>query len=456
MNTKIFSFAKSFAKSFAYSVAVSMITMCSSTAWAQLYYIPFELDFPPEVNRLGLGYSLGVDANKVYIGDIGNRFLPDTTPSAVYQYDLNTFSILQTYSPVGHPWRDLYGYSLEYYDGVLLVGAVLAENDFGFRRGKAYLISPVNGSILHTFDENTNSTNLSNFGYNLSINDVAVVIGATGYNPDFAGRVFVYNAANNALVTSLIPEPGTGDTNYGQVVDHNDDYLVVSAPGSRFDAIGGAVYVYDFVTGELLHRITPPAPDPNGAAHFGVAMDLEGDKLLIGSGDFAPDGLRSKVFVYDLTTGAVDATLTNDSGTIFDRFGQSISVEGNIAVISASYDSDVGPTAGAVYIFDLNTYEMIDKVYPTNVTRHRSFGRQVKIQDGTILATSFLNNTGNLDDRAVHVLYSYCKADINLDGMINFFDVSAMLKFAVDFDQNGVFNFFDISSFLQSYQSDCP
>lgn len=55
-----------------------------------------------------------------------------------------------------------------------------------------------------------------------------------------------------------------------------------------------------------------------------------------------------------------------------------------------------------------------------------------------------------------------CPADLNQDGVLNFFDVSAFLTAysnedpAVDFDGNGQFNFFDVSAFLTSYGTGCP
>jgi len=55
-----------------------------------------------------------------------------------------------------------------------------------------------------------------------------------------------------------------------------------------------------------------------------------------------------------------------------------------------------------------------------------------------------------------------CAADLNSDGDLNFFDVSAFLgAFAAmdpisDFDSNGEFNFFDVSSFLAAFAGGCP
>ncbi|MBO6740428.1 MAG: hypothetical protein JJ916_11265 [Phycisphaerales bacterium] len=55
-----------------------------------------------------------------------------------------------------------------------------------------------------------------------------------------------------------------------------------------------------------------------------------------------------------------------------------------------------------------------------------------------------------------------CPADLNNDGMLNFFDVSAFLTAynamdpAADFTNDGMFNFFDVSAFLQAYNMGCP
>lgn len=53
-------------------------------------------------------------------------------------------------------------------------------------------------------------------------------------------------------------------------------------------------------------------------------------------------------------------------------------------------------------------------------------------------------------------------ADMNADGSLNFFDVSAFLvafsngDFAADFTNDGIFNFFDVSAFLAAFGGGCP
>jgi hypothetical protein len=55
-----------------------------------------------------------------------------------------------------------------------------------------------------------------------------------------------------------------------------------------------------------------------------------------------------------------------------------------------------------------------------------------------------------------------CPQDINEDGTLNFFDISAFLSAfsaldpVADFNNDGTFNFFDISTFLSAFSAGCP
>ncbi|MGJ8637162.1 MAG: hypothetical protein ACSHX5_09990 [Phycisphaerales bacterium] len=51
---------------------------------------------------------------------------------------------------------------------------------------------------------------------------------------------------------------------------------------------------------------------------------------------------------------------------------------------------------------------------------------------------------------------SDCPADLNEDGLLDFFDISFFLSNSVDFNEDTVFDFFDISAFLGAYGAGCP
>jgi len=67
-----------------------------------------------------------------------------------------------------------------------------------------------------------------------------------------------------------------------------------------------------------------------------------------------------------------------------------------------------------------------------------------------------------IDNLSITRSTASCAADINSDGVLNFFDVSAFLSaFAAadliaDFTDDGQLNFFDVSAFLNAFSAGCP
>ncbi len=439
------------------ALVASLVTTLSP---AQYYYIPFRVPDHPAVNPINLGLDFGADANEFYIAGRGFTAGDDTSPGAVYKFDRNTYQYLQTYAPIDHPWDDFFGWAMDYYDGSLFVSAPYAQNTSGADNGAVYIINPFNGSLVHTFNEPTTDTPFGFYGTSMSVDDVNYFIGALQYGPTQQGSVFVYVAANNLLVATLSPDPKTSDIRYGDSIEHNTSYLAVSAPGYALDNIEGAVYVYDYNTGGLLYRLTCPTPDTNGTSNFGNDILLVDDRLFVSVGDSAPFNIRGRIYVYDLTTGNhIDTLLPPDTGDIFARFGYSMSAEGNIGVFSCERDNSTVLNGGAVYIYNLDTLEVIDKVNTPMLNRDfMQFGMDVKIQDGTIFASAIDPRETDIltNKRVVYILERFCRPDITLDGDLNFLDVSAFLKLAIDYNEDGSFNFLDISAFLQSFAEGCP
>ena len=85
----------------------------------------------------------------------------------------------------------------------------------------------------------------------------------------------------------------------------------------------------------------------------------------------------------------------------------------------------------------------------------------VSDEDGVVDATPGDNWVSGINP--IFVLgTAVCDADLNGDGELNFFDVSAFLSAfsagdpAGDFNGDGQFNFFDVSAFLQAFAAGCP
>jgi len=74
----------------------------------------------------------------------------------------------------------------------------------------------------------------------------------------------------------------------------------------------------------------------------------------------------------------------------------------------------------------------------------------------------FTNFDIQVDNISIRSIAPPCALDMNGDGNLNFFDVSAFLAAfgasdpAADFNGDGAFNFFDVSDFLSAFSAGCP
>ncbi|MFG0246393.1 MAG: GC-type dockerin domain-anchored protein [Phycisphaerales bacterium JB052] len=79
----------------------------------------------------------------------------------------------------------------------------------------------------------------------------------------------------------------------------------------------------------------------------------------------------------------------------------------------------------------------------------------------TFAATGFELKTGELRTVIIQTS-SACPADMNGDGVLDFFDVSAFIAAltaqdtAADLNNDGLYNFFDVSAFLSAFAAGCP
>lgn len=82
--------------------------------------------------------------------------------------------------------------------------------------------------------------------------------------------------------------------------------------------------------------------------------------------------------------------------------------------------------------------------------------------EAMIMGGGFNSADGMSAIHVVSLLSTGCQADLNNDGQLNFFDVSAFLTAlanqdsAADFTGDGQWNFFDVSAFLAAFAAGCP
>ena len=99
-------------------------------------------------------------------------------------------------------------------------------------------------------------------------------------------------------------------------------------------------------------------PSPNDNDLFGQSVSLNGGLALVGASLDATTGSGSgQAYIYNAATGTLLHTLSNPGTppTANDNFGQSVSLSGNLALVGAQNDDTGATNAGAAYLFNATT-----------------------------------------------------------------------------------------------------
>ena len=101
----------------------------------------------------------------------------------------------------------------------------------------------------------------------------------------------------------------------------------------------------------LLQILSNPTPEISD--RFGTAVAASAEFLVVGAnGDDSYATDAGAAYLFDATTGGLLRTFNNPTPAASDGFGNSVAVSGNWVVVGASGDDTGATNAGAAYLFD--------------------------------------------------------------------------------------------------------
>jgi hypothetical protein len=340
---------------------------------------------------------------------------------ASFFYRTNT---LDNPNPFGTSDNDNFGYSVAISGDYAIVGAIGEDDAGGTVSGKAYIFNVTTGALVHTLNNpNPFGTSVGDlFGYSVAISNNYAIVGArdegdAGGND--SGKAYIFDVTTGALVHTLNnPNPfGTsaGDR-FGQVVAISGDRAVVGVPNED-DAGGtgsGKAYIFNVTTGALVHTLNNPnAYSFATQDFFGGEVAISGNYAIVGAtGEDDAGGRDSgKAYIFNVTTGALVHTLNNPNafGTSEeDRFGRSVSISGNYAIVGTSSEDDASGTfSGKAYIFNVTTGALVHTLNNPNAfgtSASDSFGWSVAISSNYAIVGAYQeDNTGNNDSGKAYI-----------------------------------------------------
>lgn len=239
-------------------------------------------------------------------------------------------------------------------------------------------------------------------GFAATDGNVAVIGDSVAFG--FLGAAYVYRKGPDGPddwtfeATLVSPNPSTTD-GYGRSVAVGGNIIVVSAHNADAPAFhSGAAYIfrYDPKTMQWSLEATLTATDSDSVDRFGWSVDIEGDVALIGARSDDNNGVTNAgaayIFRYNsqLKQWIEEAKLTDPNVDEGDLLGFSVSISGDVALVGAPVNEDAGGGTGAAFIFrhdpdNPSKWILEQQLQAFDAQFAAAFGRSVSLQGDVAL-----------------------------------------------------------------------
>ena len=295
---------------------------------------------------------------------------------------------------------DRFGLSVSVSGDTAVVG-VPWDDDNGIDSGSAYVY--VRDGLSWTEEAKLTASDGAaddEFGCSVSVRGDTAVVGAYGGDDNGPGSgsayVFVRSGSLWTEQAKLTAADGAAGDRFGWSVSVSGDTAIV---GARYDDDNGddsgSAYVFVRSGSVWTEQAKLTASDGAAGDYFGSSVSVSGDTAVVGAYWDDDNGDRSgSAYVYVRSGSSPSLTWTEQvkllpgDGAADDRFGCSVSVSGDMAVVGAPYDDDNGTDSGSAYVFvrSGSTWTERAKLLPGDGAAEDWFGTSVSVSGDTAVA----------------------------------------------------------------------
>jgi hypothetical protein len=208
------------------------------------------------------------------------------------------------------------------------------------------------------------------FGQSVSISGDDAIVGAflKDGNGDNTGSAYVYSRSDTTWTetTKLTASDAAGAAQFGiQVSISGDDVIVGAFLDDDNGSDSGSAYIFSRSGATWSETAKLTASDGAPGDFFGYSVSIfdtstvaaagfsgSGHYAIVGAVALNQDSLNGSAYIFKRsdTTWSQTAKLTATDGAAKDRFGFSVSISGNHAIVGARDDDDDGESSGSAYI----------------------------------------------------------------------------------------------------------
>ena len=324
---------------------------------------------------------------------------------------------------------DWFGYSVSIDGNKAIVGSYLDDDDLSGgnnleNAGSVYIFELSEGvwvesAKLVPSDRNANDR----FGCRVGISGNVVVVGAFLEDEDAsggatmtdAGAAYIFELSGGVWTekAKLVASDRAAGDRFGFGVSISGNRAIIGAYKESHNGANGnnaseagAAYIFESIGGIWTETAKLTASDAGPVNWFGYSLSIDGNKAVVGAYRKSENSVSAAgagaAYVYELSGGIWSETtklLASDIGSQ-DRFGWSVSINGNRILVGATQnDDDVSggnnlSNAGAAYVFDLNggTWSETAKLVASDRATLDQFGSSVAISgDKLVVGAAFEN-----------------------------------------------------------------
>ena len=298
------------------------------------------------------GASVALSGSTALIGAMRDETDGSSSGSA-YIFDSTGSSWSETTKLTPSDAGGAFGASVAIEGSVAVVGAPWSDGS-STRQGAAYVFS-FNGSTWEETSKLTASDGAfdDSFGEAVALSGQTIVVGAPrdddGGGESGSAYIFEFDGGSWIEVAKLTASDAAASDLFGWSVAADGAVAVVGAISNQPD---GAAYV--FRNNGLSEWIEEAAVAPGGSvgADFGVSVDVQSDTMAVGARFDIVNGVLTGAvytFLFDGTAWVEDQQIVSTDAEEFDDFGIAVALEGDRLLVGAHGDDDGGFETGAAY-----------------------------------------------------------------------------------------------------------
>ena len=247
------------------------------------------------------------------------------------------------------------------------------------------------------------------FGCFVSLSGDTALIGAPQDkdNGSMSGSAYVFTRTDTTWTQQqkLLASDGTAYDYFGESVSISGDTALIGAFGT--DNFKGSAYVFTRTGTTWTQQAKLLASDGAIGDYFGYSVSLAGDTALIGAicdDDNGDNSGSAYVFTRTGTTWTQQQKLLASEGATNDQFGISVSLYADTALIGAYLDHDNDFT-GSAYVFTRNgtTWTQQAELHASDGAWNDRFGWSVSLSDNTALIGALYDDDSGVDSGSAYV-----------------------------------------------------